>query len=181
MLGGRRPGGCAESQTVIVLGIDPGLANTGYGVVESMAGRLLGLGGGGIESPPGLPVERRLADIYAAIDALLAEHEPQGMALEELYFGQNVKTAFAVGQARGVVMMAAGRRGVSCDSYTPQKVKGAVCGNGSADKEQVARMVQARLGLEALPRPDHAADALAVAICHSNCAPLSKALVGAVG
>jgi crossover junction endodeoxyribonuclease RuvC len=166
---------------MIVLGIDPGLANTGYGVVESTAGRLVALDGGVIETRAGVPQERRLADIHAAVDALLAEHEPQGMALEELYFGQNVKTAFAVGQARGVVMLAAGLRGVPCESYTPQKVKGAVCGNGRADKEQVARMVQALLGLEAPPRPDHAADALAVAICHVNCAPLSRALAGAAG
>jgi crossover junction endodeoxyribonuclease RuvC len=166
---------------MIVLGIDPGLANTGYGVVESSAGRLVALDGGVIETRAGVAQERRLADIHAAVDALLAEHEPQGMALEELYFGQNVKTAFAVGQARGVVMLAAGCRGVPCESYTPQKVKGAVCGNGRADKEQVARMVQALLGLQAPPTPDHAADALAVAICHINCAPLSKALAGAVG
>jgi crossover junction endodeoxyribonuclease RuvC len=166
---------------VIVLGIDPGLANTGYGVVESAAGRLVALDGGVIETAAGLPTERRLADIYGAIDALLAEHEPQAMALEQLYFGQNVKTAFAVGQARGVVMLAAGRRGMACESYTPQKVKGAVCGNGRADKEQVARMVQALLGLAAPPTPDHAADALAVAICHANCAPLSAALVGVTG
>ncbi|HZL48867.1 MAG TPA: crossover junction endodeoxyribonuclease RuvC [Solirubrobacteraceae bacterium] len=166
---------------MIVLGIDPGLANTGYGVVRSTAGRLVALDGGVIETRAGVAQERRLADIHAAVDALLAEHEPQGMALEELYFGQNVKTAFAVGQARGVVMLAAGRRGVPCESYTPQKVKGAVCGNGRADKEQVARMVQALLGLQAPPRPDHAADALAVAICHVNCAPLSRALAGAAG
>jgi crossover junction endodeoxyribonuclease RuvC len=166
---------------MIVLGIDPGLANTGYGVVQSTAGQLVALDGGVIETRAGVAQERRLADIHAAVDALLAEHEPQGMALEELYFGQNVKTAFAVGQARGVVMLAAGCRGVPCESYTPQKVKGAVCGNGRADKQQVARMVQALLGLQAPPTPDHAADALAVAICHINCAPLSRALAGAVG
>lgn len=163
---------------MLVLGIDPGLANTGYGVVQSAGGRLVALDGGVIETAAGLPVERRLAEIYEAIDALLTEHEPQAMALEELYFGQNVKTAFAVGQARGVVMVAAGRRGLTCESYTPQQVKGAVCGNGRAEKEQVARMVQALLGLQVPPTPDHAADALAVAICHANCAPLSRALAG---
>jgi crossover junction endodeoxyribonuclease RuvC len=166
---------------VIVLGIDPGLANTGYGVVRSTGGRLVALDGGVIETGAGLAIEQRLADIHTAIDALLAEHEPQGMALEQLYFGQNVKTAFAVGQARGVSMLAAGQRGVRCESYTPQQVKGAVCGNGRADKGQVARMVQALLGLDAPPAPDHAADALAVAICHANRAPLTAALVGASG
>jgi crossover junction endodeoxyribonuclease RuvC len=165
---------------MIVLGIDPGLANTGYGVVARRNGhRLVALDGGVIETSAGVAVERRLTDIHAAVDALLAEHEPDGVALEELYFGQNVRTAFAVGQARGVVMLAAGRRGVPCESYTPQAVKGAVCGNGRADKEQVARMVAALLGLESPPAPDHAADALAVAVCHVNRAPLSRALARA--
>jgi crossover junction endodeoxyribonuclease RuvC len=170
----------AESQAMIVLGIDPGLANTGYGVVTRRGGRLVALDGGTIETRAGVPRERRLADIHEAIDALLAEHAPQAMALEELYFGQNVRTAFAVGHARGAVMLAAGQRGVECTSYTPQKIKGAVCGNGRAEKDQVARMVQTLLGLAEEPRPDHAADALAVAICHINCAPLSLALAGAL-
>lgn len=164
---------------MIVLGIDPGLANTGYGVVAQRDGRLLALDGGVIETRAGLPVERRLADVHAAVVALLAEHEPASVALEELYFGQNVRTAFAVGQARGVVLLAAGQRGVPCASYTPQAVKGAVCGNGRAAKEQVARMVQGLLGLERPPAPDHAADALAVAICHLNRAPLARALAQA--
>ncbi len=166
---------------MIVLGIDPGLANTGYGVVARRDGRLVALDGGVIQTRAGVPSEHRLTDIHAGNDALLAEHEPQGMALEELYFGQNVRTAFAVGQARGVVMLAAGQRGVPCDSYTPQAVKSAVCGSGRAEKEQVARMVQALLGLQSPPTPDHAADALAVAICHVNRAPLSQALAGAIG
>jgi crossover junction endodeoxyribonuclease RuvC len=164
---------------MIVLGIDPGLANTGYGVVARRNGRLVALDGGVIETRAGAPAERRLADIYAGADALLAEHEPAGVALEELYFGRNVRTAFAVGQARGVVMLAAGQRGVPCESYTPQAVKGAVCGHGRADKEQVARMVSALLALDEPPTPDHATDALAVAICHLNRAPLSRALAEA--
>ena len=164
---------------MIVLGIDPGLANTGYGVVARRDGRLVALDGGVIETAAGLAVERRLADIYAGVDALLAEHEPDGVALEELYFGQNVRTAFAVGQARGVVMLAAGQRGLACESYTPQAVKSSVCGSGRAGKEQVARMVAALLGLRSPPAPDHAADALAVAVCHVNRAPLARALAGA--
>jgi len=167
---------------MIVLGIDPGLANTGYGVVAQRDGhRLVALDGGTIQTRSGLPIERRLADIHTAVDALLAEHEPDAVALEELYFGQNVRTAFAVGQARGVVMLAAGQHGVPCESYTPQAVKGAVCGNGRANKEQVARMVQALLGLHSPPTPDHAADALAVAVCHVNRAPLARALAGVGG
>jgi crossover junction endodeoxyribonuclease RuvC len=161
---------------VIVLGIDPGLASTGYGVVARRGGRLVALDGGVIETAAGAPAERRLADIHAAIEAVIAEHEPAAVALEELYFGQNVRTAFAVGQARGAVMLAAGQRGIPCIGYTPQQVKGAVCGNGRAEKGQVARMVQALLALSEEPRPDHAADALAVAVCHANCAPLVSAV-----
>jgi crossover junction endodeoxyribonuclease RuvC len=165
---------------VIVLGIDPGLASTGYGVVERRGSRLLALDGGVISTRSELALERRLADIHAAVDALLDEHRPDAVALEELYFGQNVRTAFAVGQARGVVLLAAGQHGLPCAGYTPQKVKSAVCGSGRAQKDQVARMVQALLALAEEPRPDHAADALAVAICHANCAPLASALEGAL-
>jgi crossover junction endodeoxyribonuclease RuvC len=161
---------------VIVLGIDPGLASTGYGVVARRDGRLVALDGGVIATVAELAPERRLAQIHAAVDGLLREHTPDAVALEQLYFGQNVRTAFAVGQARGVVLLAAGQRGLPCSSYTPQQVKGAVCGSGRAPKDQVARMVQALLGLCEEPRPDHAADALAVAICHANCAPLATAL-----
>ncbi len=166
----------AESLTVIVLGIDPGLANTGYGVVERRGGRLVALDGGVIQTRAGVPQERRLTDIHAGVDALMREHHPDAVALEELYFGQNVRTAFAVGQARGVVMLVAGQHRVPCASYTPQQVKSAVCGSGRAEKDQVARMVKTLLALSEQPRPDHAADALAVAVCHANCAPLTLAL-----
>ncbi len=169
----------AESQAMIVLGIDPGLANTGYGVVARRDGRMVALDGGVIRTRGEAPHERRLAEIHAAVDALLLEHEPDAVALEELYFGQNVRTAFAVGQARGVVMLAAGQRAVPCAGYTPQQVKSAVCGSGRAAKGQVARMVQALLELTEEPTPNHAADALAVAICHANCAPMSIALARA--
>jgi crossover junction endodeoxyribonuclease RuvC len=167
--------------SVIVLGIDPGLANTGYGVVARRGGRLVALDGGVIETRAGVAQERRLTDIHAALEALLEEHSPDAMALEQLYFGQNVRTAFAVGQARGVAMLAAGQRGVPCASYTPQQVKGAVCGSGRAEKDQVARMVKTLLGLLEIPRPDHAADALAVAVCHANSAPLAAATAVAAG
>src|SRR5213078_2317966 len=136
---------------MIVLGIDPGLANTGYGVVARRGGRLLALDGGCIETPAGLVAERRLAAIHERICALLDEHAPDAVALEELYFGANARSAFAVGQARGVVMLAAGQRGIACAGYTPQQVKGAVCGTGRAAKEQVGRMVQALLSLPAPP------------------------------
>jgi crossover junction endodeoxyribonuclease RuvC len=164
-----------------VLGIDPGLASTGYGVIASREGRLAALAGGVIETRAAISQERRLADIHAEVDELLCAYEPSAVALEELYFGQNVRTAFAVGHARGVVMLAAAQHGLACASYTPQQVKGAVCGNGRAAKDQVARMVKTLLGLVEEPRPDHAADALAVAICHANRAPLAGALARAGG
>jgi len=159
---------------VIVLGIDPGLAATGYGVVAQRGGRLVALDGGVIETPARDAPTERLAAIHARLHDLLGEHAPAAMALEALYFGQNVRTAFAVGQARGAAMLAAGQRAIPCAGYTPQQVKGAVCGSGAAGKDQVARMVAALLGLPEPPRPDHAADALAVAICHANRAPLAS-------
>jgi crossover junction endodeoxyribonuclease RuvC len=161
---------------MIVLGIDPGLANTGYGVVARRGGRLVALDGGCVETAAALAPERRLAAIHARVAELLDEHEPDAVALEELYFGANARSAFAVGQARGVVMLAAGQRGIPCSGYTPQQVKGAVCGTGRAAKEQVGRMVQALLTLPEPPAPDHAADALAVAICHVNHAPVALAV-----
>jgi crossover junction endodeoxyribonuclease RuvC len=161
---------------VIVLGIDPGVANTGYGVVAHHGGGLVALDGGVVETPAGCDHGARLAAIHARIAELLDEHRPDAVAVEDLYFGANARSAFAVGQARGVVVLAAGQRGIPCASYTPQQVKGAVCGSGRAAKDQVQRMVQALLGLDELPRPDHAADALAVAICHANGAPYAAAL-----
>ena len=161
---------------MIVLGIDPGLAATGYGVVAQRGGRLVALDGGVIETPARDAPTERLAAIHARLHDLLGEHAPAAMALEALYFGQNVRTAFAVGQARGVVILAAGQRAIRCASYTPQQVKNAVCGSGRAAKDQVQRMVQTLLALPELPRPDHAADALAVAICHANGAPMAAAL-----
>jgi crossover junction endodeoxyribonuclease RuvC len=153
---------------MLVLGIDPGTANTGYGVVARRGGRLAALDGGVIETPAGLPLERRLASIHARVCALIEEHTPEAVALEDLYFGVNARSAMAVGHARGVVMLAAGQAGLPCAGYTPQQIKGAVCGTGRAGKEQVIRMVQTLLSLTEPPRPDHAADALAVAICHAN-------------
>jgi crossover junction endodeoxyribonuclease RuvC len=153
---------------MVVLGIDPGTANTGYGVVARDGARLVALAGGVIETAAGRDPGERLATIHARVGALLDEYRPDALAVEDLYFGNNAHSAFAVGQARGVVILAAGQRGLPCCSYTPQQIKGAVCGSGRADKGQVQRMVQALLSLTDLPRPDHAADALAVAICHAN-------------
>jgi crossover junction endodeoxyribonuclease RuvC len=164
---------------MIVLGIDPGTASTGFGVVESAGSRLRLLSDGVIATRPGVALERRLAEIHARVGELLDAHAPEAIAIEELYFGANARTAFAVGQARGVVLLAAGQRAVPSRSYTPQQVKSAVCGSGRAGKDQVARMVARLLGLQAPPAPDHAADALAVAICDLNRAPLARAVSGA--
>jgi len=164
---------------VIVLGIDPGLGNTGYGVVAQQRGRLVALDGGVIGTPAAMEPALRLARVHAGVCRVMDEHRPDAVAVEDLYFGANIASALAVGQARGVVLLAAGQRGVPCSSYTPQQVKGAVCGSGRAAKDQVQRMVKSLLSLEDLPRPDHAADALAVAICHANRAPMAAAL-GAV-
>jgi crossover junction endodeoxyribonuclease RuvC len=166
---------------MVVLGIDPGLANTGYGVVARRSGRLAALDGGVIQTRAGVAPERRLATLHQQVIDLIVQHEPDAVALEALYFGQNVGTAFAVGQARGAVLVAAGARGVPCTDYTPQQVKSAVCGSGRAAKDQVQRMVQVLLRLPELPRPDHAADALAVAICHANHAPLARAVDAPAG
>jgi crossover junction endodeoxyribonuclease RuvC len=161
---------------VVVLGIDPGTANTGYGVVMSRGSTLAALDGGVIETRAGVPLERRLTDIHARVSDLIREHRPTAVAVEDIYFGRNVHSALAVGQARGVILLSAGMAGIPCFSYTPQAVKQAVCGSGGAAKDQVQRMVGALLGLPEPPEPDHAADALAVAICHANGAPLRAAL-----
>ena len=128
---------------MVVLGIDPGTASTGYGVVHCAGSRLRAIEDGVIQTSAGTPLERRLADIHARVGELLDSYSPDAMAIEELYFGANVRTAFAVGQARGVVLLAAGQRGIPSRSYTPQQVKGAVCGHGRAGKDQVGRMVAA--------------------------------------
>ena len=163
---------------VVVLGIDPGTAHTGYGVVVARGRDLGALDGGTIDTAAGTPLEQRLAQIHARVGELIEEHRPDAVAVEELYFGQNARSAFAVGQARGAVLLAAGMAGVACSSYTPQQVKQAVCGSGRAAKDQVQRMVGVLLSLPEPPEPDHAADALAVAICHANGAPFAQAVSG---
>jgi crossover junction endodeoxyribonuclease RuvC len=160
----------------IVMGIDPGAANLGFGVVRVEGNRMVALDGGVVETTPDQPLERRLERIHRAIAELIEWHEPQALALEDTYFGRNVRSAMAVGQAGGVAMLAAAQRGVRCFSYTPQAIKLAVCGSGSAGKKQVQRMVGTLLGLPEAPSPEHAADALAVAICHGGGAGQRQAL-----
>jgi crossover junction endodeoxyribonuclease RuvC len=150
------------------MGIDPGTANLGFGVVRVEGNRMVALDGGVVETEAELPMERRLERIHDEIGKLLSWHEPKALAIEEVFFGRNVQTAMTVGRASGVAMLAAAQAGVGCFAYTPQAIKMAVCGSGAAGKKQVQRMVGTLLGLPELPTPDHAADALAVAICHGG-------------
>jgi crossover junction endodeoxyribonuclease RuvC len=155
---------------VIVIGIDPGIANTGFGVVRTVGERMVALDGGVIETADDLRVEQRLGRLHESLGELIRWHEPKAMALEDLFFGKNVSSALSVGEARGAALLAAARHAVPCFDYTPQAVKKAVCGSGAADKGQVQRMVANLLGLPEPPAPDHAADAFAVAICHAGTA-----------
>ena len=153
---------------MIVLGIDPGTANTGFGVIRVSGDRMVALDGGVIETDPESRLERRLAKLHETLSELIRWHEPKAMALEELFFGKNVASALSVGEARGVALLAAADQRLPCFDYTPQAVKKAVCGSGSADKGQIQRMVGSLLGLPDPPSPNHAADAFAVAICHAG-------------
>jgi len=153
---------------VIILGIDPGTAALGYGVVERTGGRLRAIDHGCLATSPDLPMPERLLAIHGLLDELLSLHEPAIVAVERLFFSRNAQTAIAVGQARGVVLLAAAQHGKPVREATPNEVKSAIAGYGAADKEQVQRMVQLVLGMAEVPRPDDAADALAIAVCIAN-------------
>jgi crossover junction endodeoxyribonuclease RuvC len=153
---------------MIVLGIDPGTAAMGYGIVESRSGRLRMVDGGTYTTKPDASLPNRLLAIHAFLDELIALHKPDLMAVERLFFSRNVQTAFAVGQARGVVLLAAAQAEVPVREATPNEVKLAVTGSGRADKEQVGRMVAVCLGLAGAPKQDDTSDALAIAIWAAN-------------
>jgi crossover junction endodeoxyribonuclease RuvC len=159
---------------VKVIGIDPGTANCGYGIVQQNGDRLRAIGHGSWSTPAGERLELRLRTIFEGVAALIVEHAPDAVALEESYVGADARIALSVGQARGAVLVASALAGVECTEYAPARVKQAVCGYGRAEKAQVQRMVKAILGLKELPTPNHAADALAVAICHALGSPLLK-------
>lgn len=153
----------------IALGIDPGTATTGYGLVRlHRDGSLEAVDFGVITTPKDLPAPERLDLLYRELLQLLETHRPQTAAVEKLFFQKNVSTAIGVGQARGVLLLALAQKGLDVAEYTPNEVKQAVAGYGSADKRQVQEMVRVLLTLPEIPRPDDAADALAVAICHLN-------------
>jgi crossover junction endodeoxyribonuclease RuvC len=156
---------------VIVLGIDPGTAATGYGIVERIGSKLRAVDYGCVETLPTQELPARLLEIHRAVTELIVTHQPVQIGVERLFFNRNVQTAFAVGQARGVVLLAAAEHGLPVFEYGPHEVKLAVTGYGRADKGQVQRMVQMVLGMPKLPKPDDAADALAVAICLAHAHP----------
>lgn len=165
-------GGCmAQAATRVVLGIDPGLANTGWGVIEQTGSRLSCRAYGCISTPARMDLSRRLAKVHEQIGAVARRFEPTCVGIETVWFGQNVTAAFDTGQARGAALVACAECGLSVGEFTPRQIKLAVVGEGTADKTQVQYMVRQILRLEELPRPDHAADALAAAICYVTHGP----------
>ena len=158
---------------MITLGIDPGIATTGFGIIrEEEDGRLTALNFGVIQTASDLSQAERLVQLYKRINELILLHRPEMGAVEKLFFQRNVRTALSVGQARGVALLAMAELKLQIGEYTPLEVKQAVVGYGGADKSQVQQMVKTILGLEAIPHPDDAADALAVAICHIHSAKI---------
>jgi crossover junction endodeoxyribonuclease RuvC len=154
---------------MLVLGIDPGTATTGYGLVRDTSnGDLEVVAYGVVTTPKNTPPESRLLEIYNQISDLVSLHRPETAAVEKLFFQRNVTTALAVGQAKGVILLVLAQNKLLVSEYTPMEVKQAVAGYGGADKNQVQQMVKAILHLNEIPRPDDAADALAVAICHCH-------------
>ncbi len=157
-----------------VLGIDPGTAACGYGIVHESGNRLKALHFGWWQTPAGQRLELRLKTIFDGVTGLIEEFEPAAVVLEESFVGVDARTALSVGQARGAVLVAAASLGIECAEYAPARVKQSVCGYGRAEKAQVQRMVKTILSLETAPAPHHAADALAVAICHALAPPLLR-------
>lgn len=160
---------------MIAIGFDPGTARLGYGVIESGPDPRA-IDYGVIVTDRDEPMEQRLLTIYTAVGLLIDRHRPSAVAVERLFFAQNVTTAMTVGQARGTVLLAAAQRSVAVAEYAPSEVKQAVVGYGKADKAQIQEMVRLILGLANVPHPDDAADALAIAICHVQTAPFRSRL-----
>lgn len=155
-----------------VIGVDPGTAITGWGIVEGDGDNLTMLAGGVITTPAGMPLPNRLQIIYRELTAVIEQWQPETAGLEELFFSKNAKTALAVGHGRGAAMLALANANLPITEYKPLEVKQAITGYGGADKLQMQQMVKLLLGLDDIPRPDDAADALAVAICHLHSARL---------
>ena len=153
---------------MIILGIDPGYAIIGWGVIRYERGRFVPIDFGAITTPARMPFTRRLECIYDELTAVLEKHKPDAVAIEKLYFQNNQKTAIDVAQARGVTMLAIHKSGVPIYEYTPLQVKQSITGYGRAEKHQVMEMVKNLLNLSKIPKPDDTADALAIAICHGH-------------
>ncbi len=153
---------------MVILGIDPGLAIVGWGVIDYAGGRFKTLGYGSIQTPAGLRTEERLARIYRELNEIIDHYNPSEMAVEELFFNTNVTTGIRVAEARGVILLCGEQKGIRMAEYTPMQVKQAVVGYGKAEKKQVIMMVTKLLGLPAPPKPDDTADALAIAVCHGH-------------
>ena len=165
---------------MIILGIDPGMAIVGYGVIEGNNNTLKAIDYGAITTPSTMETPQRLVTIYDAVQELIVRYQPDEVAIEELFFNKNVKTALTVGHARGVAVLAAAKTGLDLYEYTPLQVKQSVVGYGRAEKAQVQQMVKILLNLKEIPKPDDAADALAVAICHHHCADMGRKFGGRV-
>ncbi len=150
-----------------ILGIDPGIARTGWGIVESQKSKVKSQKYGCVETEAGLPVEKRLESIYDSLNSIIKENKPEVLVIEELFFNTNAKTAFVVGQARGVILLMAAQKNLPVFVYTPLQVKIAVTGYGRAEKSQIGQMVKTILGLKEIPKPDDTADALAIALTHA--------------
>ncbi len=161
---------------MIILGIDPGYAIVGYGVIRYEGGKMSVIDYGKITTEANIPLSKRLKLIYDSLTQLIETFKPDVVAVEELFFNSNVKTAIAVGHARGVIILAAANMNLKIAEYTPLQIKQAVVGYGRADKNQVQQMVKMFLKLKEVPKPDDTADALAVAICHANSSALSNQL-----
>jgi crossover junction endodeoxyribonuclease RuvC len=157
-----------------IMGIDPGIARVGYGVVEVLGSQVRHVTHGCIETHANTPVSERLQSIYRSLTDIIQAYQPQTMAVEELFFNRNTTTAFTVAQARGVILLCAAQHAVGLAEYTPMQVKQAVTGYGRADKGQIQQMVKLLLGLYEIPKPDDAADALAIAIAHGHTAPIAR-------
>lgn len=153
---------------MIILGIDPGTAITGFGIIEFKGNHFQVIAYNCIRTPANTPLYLRLQEVYGGICKLIAQYKPEHMAIEELFFNKNVKTALTVAQSRGVAMLAGANAGLEVYEYTPLQVKQAVVGYGRAEKSQIQIMVKTILNLKEIPKPDDVADALAIAICHAH-------------
>ena len=154
---------------MVILGIDPGLAIVGWGVIDYDKNRFRTIDYGSLQTPAGEATETRLVNIYSGMQELIKRYKPSCMAVEELFFNTHITTGNRVSQARGVIRLAAAQAGIEIAEYTPLQVKQAVVGYGRADKHQIITMVTRLLGLREPPKPDDTADALAIAICHAHC------------